>query len=39
MGSWLKPKLNNLMEIYHERLKTYQAVVQAPSNPDLPRKA
>ena len=27
------------MEIYHENLKTYQAVAQVPSNPDLPTNA
>ena len=42
-GNILKPKLNEIwgkeVEIYNEKLKTYQAVAEAPSNPDLPGKA
>ena len=45
-GSWgniLKPTQNEIWgkeeEIYNEKLKTYQAVAQAPSNPDLTGKS
>ena len=35
----MKPKLNKIWEKEVEKLKTYQAVAQAPSNSDLPEEA